>query len=233
MSDSDDDEDVRRAIALSLQESTPPKTTHKEVIDLSDDDEVKMVGAARVRRDIRRPENRTDLTATWAARHKENMADLAVLGTSLAPKSRSVSGASHSTGDGPMNPEELRARRLNRLMATSISPPPLGRKRKRDSVEESDIIDITPDDEPVASLAPSSAARPSGNGSSSSATVTISNARGRTAASAFNFAYSSTGGTRPGIQYPQGVVKKTWAFQHNRTGEEVKLEEVLQKVSLL
>ena len=34
------------------------------------------------------------------------------------------------------------------------------------------------------------------------------------------------------IQYPQGVVKKTWAFGHPRAGDDIKLEEVLQKDDL-
>lgn len=34
------------------------------------------------------------------------------------------------------------------------------------------------------------------------------------------------------IQYPKGVVKKTWAFRHDRTGDEIKLEEVLEPQTL-
>ena len=35
-----------------------------------------------------------------------------------------------------------------------------------------------------------------------------------------------------GMQYPQGTVKKTWAFGHDRQGDDIKIEEVLQKTSL-
>ncbi|KAH6684447.1 tyrosyl-DNA phosphodiesterase-domain-containing protein [Halenospora varia] len=35
-----------------------------------------------------------------------------------------------------------------------------------------------------------------------------------------------------GVQYPDGVVKKTWALGYPRTGEDIKIEEVLQKDSL-
>lgn len=35
-----------------------------------------------------------------------------------------------------------------------------------------------------------------------------------------------------GIQYPKGVVKKTWAFNHERRGDDIKIEEVLQKSTL-
>lgn len=35
-----------------------------------------------------------------------------------------------------------------------------------------------------------------------------------------------------GLQYPKGVVKKTWAFGHARTGNDIKLEEVLEAQTL-
>jgi hypothetical protein len=34
------------------------------------------------------------------------------------------------------------------------------------------------------------------------------------------------------VQYPRGVVKKTWAFGHERTGNDIKLEEVLESKTL-
>jgi hypothetical protein len=36
----------------------------------------------------------------------------------------------------------------------------------------------------------------------------------------------------PGIQYPEGIVKKTWAFGYDRKGDDIKIEEVLQKGDL-
>jgi hypothetical protein len=41
------------------------------------------------------------------------------------------------------------------------------------------------------------------------------------------------GKVKPGdVQYPRGVVKKTWAFGHERTGNDIKLEEVLESQTL-
>jgi hypothetical protein len=38
---------------------------------------------------------------------------------------------------------------------------------------------------------------------------------------------------KPGdVNYPRGVVKKTWAFGHERTGKDIKLEEVLESQTL-
>jgi hypothetical protein len=37
---------------------------------------------------------------------------------------------------------------------------------------------------------------------------------------------------RGGIQYPNGVVKKTWAFGYDRKGDDIKIEEVFQKNDL-
>lgn len=36
----------------------------------------------------------------------------------------------------------------------------------------------------------------------------------------------------PGVQFPNGVVKKTWAFLNRRIGDDIKIEEVLQKKDL-
>lgn len=35
-----------------------------------------------------------------------------------------------------------------------------------------------------------------------------------------------------GIQYPDGIIKKTWAFGYDREGDDIKIEEVLQKCDL-
>lgn len=42
----------------------------------------------------------------------------------------------------------------------------------------------------------------------------------------------STASIKPTLQYPHGAVRKTWAFRHPREGNDIKLEEVLQKDSL-
>lgn len=38
--------------------------------------------------------------------------------------------------------------------------------------------------------------------------------------------------SRPDLKYPAGVVLKTWAFGHERTGNDIKIEEVLEKRTL-
>ncbi|KAL1589933.1 hypothetical protein WHR41_01314 [Cladosporium halotolerans] len=44
---------------------------------------------------------------------------------------------------------------------------------------------------------------------------------------------SQTTQAKPGsVQYPRGVVKKTWAFGHERNGKDIKLEEVLEPQTL-
>ena len=59
----------------------------------------------------------------------------------------------------------------------------------------------------------------------------------------FTFSSASTTSTRaskpkplasscPGIQYPQGIVKKTWVFGVPRSGDDIKIEEVLQQTDL-
>lgn len=43
---------------------------------------------------------------------------------------------------------------------------------------------------------------------------------------------SKTSGSSRSLQFPKGVVKKTWAFGHDRNGTEIKLEEVLESQTL-
>jgi hypothetical protein len=42
----------------------------------------------------------------------------------------------------------------------------------------------------------------------------------------------ATPSTTPGIQFPRGTVKKTWAFLFPRKGDDIKIEEVLQRSNL-
>lgn len=43
---------------------------------------------------------------------------------------------------------------------------------------------------------------------------------------------TSSPSSAPGVQYPRGVVKKTWAFGIPRAGDDIKIEEVLQRTDL-
>ena len=42
----------------------------------------------------------------------------------------------------------------------------------------------------------------------------------------------TTPSTTPGIQFPRGTVKKTWAFLFPRKGDDIKIEEILQSSNL-
>ncbi|EFR03475.1 tyrosyl-DNA phosphodiesterase domain-containing protein [Nannizzia gypsea CBS 118893] len=66
------------------------------------------------------------------------------------------------------------------------------------------------------------------SGASSSAKIPIPPA---TAATKPAFRASGVPSTEPTIQFPDGAVKKTWAFGHERRGD-IKLEEVLQQADL-
>ena len=130
--------------------------------------------------------------------------------------------------------EEARLARLGQKRERSISPPPVEDSRKAPKLEAETTT------------------LPSGAVLKSFSTVVDRDQHGRkseTANAANKRLKRSTsptpiksepesslknGDTAPAgsIKYPKGVVKKTWAFRHDRTGDDIKLEEVLEPSTL-
>jgi len=100
--------------------------------------------------------------------------------------------------------QERLARQASRKRERSISPPPVARatKLQRTSIESA----------PLAQSANSMKAAPRSSEPSGSSTLQHNN--------------------KEGLQYPRGVVKKTWAFGCERNGTEIKIEEVLERRTL-
>ncbi|KAE8372877.1 tyrosyl-DNA phosphodiesterase-domain-containing protein [Aspergillus bertholletiae] len=61
-------------------------------------------------------------------------------------------------------------------------------------------------------------------------TLSVSNSSRTTPAGSFQ--QTQVPSPTPSIQFPNGVVKKTWAFGYRRQGDDIKIEEVLQKSDL-
>ncbi|KAK5016309.1 hypothetical protein LTR60_002464 [Cryomyces antarcticus] len=173
-SSGDEDDELRRAIALSLVNSAASPELYSEA----------STG----------PQNWTD----------QSTQDLPV-----APSTQPL---------GAMNRKAMEQERLARLAARkrrfSISPPPTQRRSEQadrpskvvrlEGPTVHEIIDLDSPRAPRATVLPRSK----------------QDARHNTEVCASS-----------GLQYPRGIVKKTWAFGHPR-GNDIKLEEVLQKADL-
>ena len=176
MNDSDDDPELKEAIALSLKDQNNTGASNNP-IDLDDDDEPSMTCETRV----------SNLEQPRLA-----------LNTMLGLDRRA------------MEQERLARKRK----AASISPPPL---RKTAKISVSTDATRSADQKAVTLEVPGDSARTTKQpptdlkcGNSGTSTVPLS------ATSSFS----------------QGVVKKTWAFRHDRKGDDIKIEEVLQRDDL-
>ncbi|CAF9911263.1 MAG: hypothetical protein HETSPECPRED_000285 [Heterodermia speciosa] len=171
MSDSDDDPDLKAAIALSLQDQGHPPQ-QKEVIDLDDSDTPDEALPVQSSEQVDMLQTRTSLNS--------------MLG---------------------LNRKAMEAERLARKRkAVSISPPPSR----------------------AAKVACTSTAIT--NGSNAGSVVQSRPAPSiKTSSSTISTAPSSVTPAEPRrLEFPHGVVKKTWAFGHTRTGDDIKIEELFQ-----
>jgi Ubiquitin interaction motif len=206
--DSEEDDDLKRAIAMSLEEfkssptrdqttSTRPK---QSIINLLSDDEVEITKAVSKHSKIsslvpRQIKDVTDLTGSAS-------------GPSNIQPMRKVQGLFGNSSSALLDRRKMEEERLARLKGKrriSISPPPLKRAKQATS----------------------------SNGNSRSIADLA-----ETPSPAFTNTNTNTN-TYPatphglGIQYPKGVVKKTWVYGCERKGDDIKIEEVLQKVCLV
>ena len=182
MSSSDNDEDLKRAIALSLQDFTTGGTgeTAREAISLDDDIETEK-------------ELANTASLTEATKCPTSRAGIGLLG---------------------LDRKQMEQERLARKRkASSISPPPLRKKVANGRPEA-----VVPTQETTMAVLQATAvpgATPASSGKGATAVP------GATPAS-----------SGKGPLFPEGTVKKTWAFGHERKGDDIKLEEVLQKHDL-
>ncbi|KAL8823302.1 MAG: hypothetical protein Q9191_005980 [Dirinaria sp. TL-2023a] len=174
MDGSDDDEDLKRAITLSLQDANPAVAARKEIINIDSD------------------EDTTD-------------------GESNTPETRDKKVQAPSQTFNSMlglDRKAMEQERLARKRKTSISPPPPSRKMQKlpDSSSRHNVL--------AQSISKAATT------SSSSMPKVPDTAKGLGPADAET------------LSFPQGTVKKTWALGHPRTGNDIKIEEVLQRQDL-
>lgn len=243
MSDTESDEDLKRAIALSLSEQALSPSTHKAVVvDLISSDEDDDLGA---------PVTARKITSTKASSNKDDEKSTEASTANSEKLARATSGYASSQkatihGEIKPRPEEGNG---------SLSGPPttvsfLGLDRKQ--MEEERLLRAQQRqkaDEQFSKLeadarkrkASMSPSHPRGEGArqvkakfSESATA-LSNPQLAAAAIStlpiLSFKDQERALRAPGVQFPDGVVKKTWVHGCPRQ-DDIKIEEVLQKDDL-
>lgn len=133
--------------------------------------------------------------------------------------------------------EERLARARKRLR--SISPPAKSRKAPKREETELQETTITMDSGAVLKMFSSGVQQQQQDRKPAAANAAISKMKQEPSPSkAIKSEPQDSAGLRAktvpdsSLQYPNGVIKKTWAFGHERTGNEVKIEEVLEASTL-
>lgn len=217
MSDSESDEDLKRAIALSLAEESSASQTHvAAVIDLisSDEDD-----------DLDAPVTARNTTSTKPPSQKkdERSRDVSTAGTEDATKpsiraDSSASGPATSGGFLGLNRKQMEEERLQRanqrnLAGKTSTPEPEAKKRK------------------AGSSPPRSQEQDPRHVRTKLSMPTTASSAARSALHIMSFQDANRALTTSGVQFPDGVVKKTWVRGCPRH-DDIKIEEVLQKADL-
>jgi len=152
------------------------------------------------------------------------------------PSASTATATSASAGlDRRAMEQERLARLAGRKRERSISPPPLRSSKKAPKLEETTTT--LPSGARLNTFS-SLVQQDQTSRKSSTANEATSRLRAQSAHTRAEADLTNTAKLEPsaaassGLMYPYGVVKKTWAFGHERTGNEIKLEEVLEARTL-
>ncbi|KAK4692668.1 tyrosyl-DNA phosphodiesterase 1, partial [Lecanoromycetidae sp. Uapishka_2] len=195
---SSDDEDLKRAIALSLQDSKvqdkilKPGESAGEAIYLSSDGE-----ATTDDDETTDDESMSQTEARNLQKETRNANPDKTNGTSTAPNT------SRGTSFLGMDRKKMEEERLARKRKVSVSPPPPRKVAKTST--SSPITSLPPAEETSTKPAPRDSP---------------------------HVQAAAQGQIFSGSRFLEGTVMKTWAFGHPRIGDDIKLEEVLQKNDL-
>ncbi|KAF8851122.1 phospholipase D/nuclease [Acephala macrosclerotiorum] len=245
MSDVESDEDLQRAIALSLEESGQLLPNgNPAVVDLVSDDEDDDLDAPVTAKPIRAAskalEAKHDVSKFAAARDPHEAGtprstspekrSVNISTTSSVPAQNSSMQQSYvpSSGILGLNRKQMEEERLARLArfnslngAGRDGPKATDESKKRKATA---LSPETHDDRSVkAKVSPSLPV-------SEAIASSIASQRSSNVYSKGHHIGSRSLGS--GIQYPNGTVKKTWAYGFPRDGDDIKIEEVLQKDDL-
>ncbi|TVY80638.1 Tyrosyl-DNA phosphodiesterase [Lachnellula suecica] len=238
MADSDYDEDIKRAIALSLQESSP-NPGKSEVVDLTSEDEDDDLDAPPVARTIAPPskssqktEDKTSGDSTLVAEKDSEMG-----------KPSSQTDPSGISQNVPIRENPPAANGilglLNRKQMEEERVARANKKKNAESQQSTEAPDSRKRKASTPPLAPHNRERrprlfqnldePNSSKHSTPRAALVSSIG--TIPDVLSFKAQKEN-LASAIQYPDGVVKKTWAQGCPRQGDDIKIEEVLQKEKL-
>ncbi|KAI9844109.1 MAG: hypothetical protein M1837_005823 [Sclerophora amabilis] len=219
MEDSEDDEDLKKAIALSLGDAgvSNISNSHRDrpagLIDLTGSDDGEAIGSSAESRHIFR--SAEEISKSYPASETEK--------TVTQPQKSSTSVV---MGVGGLDRKQMELERLSRLKRrNTISPPP---PRKEARLTEA----IYPKAPALGKSVSVSSNQVSGlhqNCRTKSDTQDSKSADSLRTSSLWDASIRPR--TTSGAQYPLGTVRKTWAFGHPRE-QDIKIEEVLQSQDL-
>jgi hypothetical protein len=256
MSESDDDEELKRAIALSLQDTTPKKNT-KSIIDLVSSDEEDDLDApvrslaepvAKASRvnvtpviDLAEDDENDSLNGENKDLKIENFSDPEKKVEVTQPSkevSQNAYGVSGMSDRKKMEEERLARARKRKNQTEEVLNSKSTRKRKASSPPHEaemrtggNVIKSTISLSSLSSRSQTNSApidrkenkQPLPNRQSKAPTLLNSTT---------NIMTYRNQPHLPGIQYPHGAVKKTWAYGYPREADDIKIEEVLMKNEL-
>ncbi|PVH85495.1 phospholipase D/nuclease [Cadophora sp. DSE1049] len=231
MSDTESDEDFKRAVALSLQELSPVVSNKSNIIDLvsDDDDENDDLDAPLTTRKIRAsqgtPTNPSEpIKPEQIAGNPSLQRDGDVgPGTSSFGTMATMDATQPLTGILGLDRKAMEAERLQRQKERAERSRPTNKNKRHASISPPRLRE---QEKASANLKASGqahlASQPNEEKRQKPSHVTP-NVLSRNEEELLS---------KPGIQYPDGIVKKTWVKGVPRLGDDIKIEEVLQKDDL-
>jgi hypothetical protein len=236
-----DDPELSAAIAESLKDQQTPSYRHQpsggsseDAVDLtrdSDDENVQTVEPVHLIEDQDEDE---DLKRAIALSMQEQnnsdsqpqyLAEQDTINNKTAKRQEKKDGATADSADSSFGifginrkalEEERLARVAKRRAQQNISPPPLARERK---VAKYETTSHTKESE-------------SGPSSASLGLSTFQRSASGIPTTKASLITPVTPAASPAVQFPKGMVKKTWVFGCFRNGDDIKIEEVLQAADL-
>ena len=225
MSDLGDDPDLQEAMKISMQShnsSSPAKGNQKakskqaDFVDLTAD-----------------LEDEDEDMAQALALSKEEYARIGMESASGPASSCKADVVSTNTEPTPgfgirgIDRKKMEQERLERRKRkATVSPPPISRPSKVPAISTSATQDLDSASKAIAQhlsdMENSSPVKHTNKKSAIDSPPLSNSAK----------AAAGVGTSTSDLQYPKGTVKKTWAFGHPRNGDDIKIEEVLQKAQL-
>jgi hypothetical protein len=240
MIDSDSDEDIKRAIALSLQQPSPTASQKTEVIDLISDDEDDDLGAPLVARGFTSPSKPgpdannkgSEVSSAHTVNDNGNGALSSQMGSNRTEQNIPIRQDPPAANGilGMMNRKQMEEERRARANKKALELEGSGEQNESRKRKAPISPPATHNREGRQVMAKFSQ-EPDASSTQSIPTATSPSQRKNDVSEVLSL-NGKVGQLASGVQYPDGVIKKTWVRGCPRQGDDIKIEEVLQKDDL-